>query len=91
VNSSTAAAVLIVWNLIACALMGIDKYKAVKNRQRIRENTLFLCAFLLGGIGVLCGMYIFRHKTKHLSFKILVPAAVAVNIIIYYFLFLKVL
>lgn len=79
-------AVLGIWNLITFALMGIDKRKAQKGKYRISEKTLFLCAFLLGGIGVICGMYIFRHKTKHWSFRILVPISVIVNLAACYFI-----
>lgn len=79
---------LAIWNLVTFSLMGIDKQKAAKQKYRISERSLFLCAFLLGGIGVICGMYAFRHKTKHWSFKILVPIAVIVNTIVCYYLFL---
>jgi len=82
---------LVVWNLITFILMSIDKHKAVKKRQRISEKSLFLCAFLFGGIGVFCGMYVFRHKTKHWRFKIFIPVAVIANIIASYFLFQNVL
>jgi uncharacterized membrane protein YsdA (DUF1294 family) len=88
-----ALIVLAFWNLIAFSLMGIDKRRAIKQKRRISEKSLFLCAFLFGGIGVLGGMYAFRHKTKHWSFKLLVPAAVILNIAvilsIHYFLFKK--
>lgn len=83
--------VLIVWNLITFILMGIDKYKAVKGKWRISESTLFLCAFLLGGPGIFLGMLVFRHKTRHLSFRIFIPAAAIINLIIYYFLFERLL
>lgn len=73
-------AILILWNLVTYALMGLDKHRAVKSRRRISERTLFLCAFLFGGIGVLAGMYVFRHKTRHWSFRIIVPVAVIANI-----------
>lgn len=58
-----------VMNVLAFALMGIDKRRARKNRWRIRERTLFLCAFLLGGLGGTAGMFLFRHKTKHWYFR----------------------
>jgi uncharacterized membrane protein YsdA (DUF1294 family) len=82
----TEVMVILIWNLITFAIMGIDKRRAVNRRYRISESTLFSCAFLFGGTGIICGMYVFRHKTKHWSFKILVPAAVIVNIIAIYFL-----
>ncbi|MCL2463050.1 MAG: DUF1294 domain-containing protein [Defluviitaleaceae bacterium] len=72
--------VLIAWNIVTFSLYGIDKNRAKKRKWRIRESTLILCAFLMGGVGALAGMGFFRHKTKHVKFRILVPLAVAVNI-----------
>ncbi|MCL2421071.1 MAG: DUF1294 domain-containing protein [Defluviitaleaceae bacterium] len=68
------------WNIITFAMYGIDKRKAKKNKWRISEATLIACAFLMGGVGALLGMNVFRHKTQHLKFKLLVPLAVLVNI-----------
>jgi uncharacterized membrane protein YsdA (DUF1294 family) len=74
------ALVIAAWNIITFALYGADKQKAIKKSRRISEKTLILCAFLMGGIGAFLGMAVFRHKTKHLKFKLLVPVAVIVNI-----------
>ena len=71
-----------IWNIITFLLYGIDKYKAKANSRRISENTLILSAFFMGGLGALMGMAIFRHKTKHLRFKILVPLFLIMNIVI---------
>ena len=68
------------WNATVFALYGIDKRKAKRNKWRISETTLIVCAFLMGGIGAALGMGIFRHKTKHLKFKLLVPVAVIINV-----------
>lgn len=54
-------------------LMGADKRKAKKKRWRVPEKTLFLLALLGGAPGGWAGMAVFRHKTKHLSFKLLFP------------------
>ena len=77
--------ILVLWNLITFTLTGIDKYRAVKGKYRISERVLFSCAFFLGGPGILCGMYVFRHKTRHWSFRLLIPAAVAVNAVSIFF------
>ena len=61
-------------NIIAFAAMGIDKLKAAKGRWRISEKALFLLAAAGGSIGSIAGMFAFRHKTKHLSFRIGLPA-----------------
>lgn len=65
---------LLLINAAAFVLMLVDKQKARKNKWRIRESTLLLSAALGGSIGALAGMYVFRHKTKHLKFTLGVPA-----------------
>lgn len=70
----------IVVSVLAFFLYGIDKSKAKKGKWRIPEKTLFGIAFLGGGVGALLGMEIFRHKTKHMSFCILVPLAIALHV-----------
>ncbi len=74
-----AASAIALWNVATFLLYGTDKYKAVKHGWRISENTLLFCAFLMGAAGALLGMTMFRHKTKHLKFKLLVPLALLVN------------
>ena len=66
-------AYLRVINLEGFALMGIDKSRARRGRRRIAEATLFIVAALGGSLGVLCGMYAFRHKTLHTSFTVGIP------------------
>lgn len=67
-------AYVLVINLVLFAVMGIDKYKARKGLWRIPEKTLFALAIAGGSIGGILGMQVFRHKTKHLSFKLGFPA-----------------
>jgi len=83
-------AALVLWNFIVFAIYGIDKLKARKKAWRISEATLIACAFLMGGIGAFLGMTIFRHKTKHLKFKLLVPLAMVINVAVVVFLLLHV-
>lgn len=61
-------------NLIAFALMGIDKRRAVRHTWRISEKTLFLSALFGGSLGALLGMRAFRHKTRHWYFVYGIPA-----------------
>ena len=65
---------LLAVNLLLFALMGIDKWKAKRGAWRIPEKTLFLTAALGGSIGGILGMKVFRHKTRHNSFKYGFPA-----------------
>lgn len=60
-------------NLAGFAMMGIDKDRARRHKWRIPEATLFLIAGIGGSLGSIIGMYTFRHKTLHLSFKIGMP------------------
>ena len=69
-------------NLVAFALMGIDKKKAIKGAFRIPEATLFIVALIGGSIGSILGMYTFRHKTRRFSFVYGMPAILALQIII---------
>jgi uncharacterized membrane protein YsdA (DUF1294 family) len=74
--------VLIIFNVISFLQFGIDKYKSIKNKWRISEKTLILSAFFMGRAGSLLGMIVFHHKTKHIKFKILIPLAFVVNIVV---------
>ena len=66
-------AYLAVINIIAFIMFGVDKKRAANSQWRISEKALFLSAILGGGIGALCGMYHFRHKTKHWYFVVFIP------------------
>ena len=61
--------------------MYIDKRRAQRDKWRISEHTLFLFTWLGGGIGTICGMYKFRHKTKKLKFTIGMPLILALETI----------
>jgi uncharacterized membrane protein YsdA (DUF1294 family) len=74
------------WNVAAFCMMALDKNRARKRKMRIRERTIFLCALCFGAIGVLAGMYTFRHKTQHRAFVIGVPVLVIINFVSAYFL-----
>lgn len=62
-------------NVFSFSLYGMDKRRAQKNRWRIRESTLLLATWLMGGVGAYAGMQLFRHKTKHTAFVISAPVA----------------
>lgn len=61
-------------NLLTLVLMGLDKGKARRGARRIPEKTLFLTAAIGGSVGAIAGMFLFRHKTRHLSFVLGLPA-----------------
>lgn len=71
---------LILVNLVAFALMGLDKSRARRHRWRIPERVLFLWALLGGSIGATAGMWLFRHKTRHWYFVLGMPAIAALQV-----------
>ena len=77
---------LLVINIAAFAIMGIDKHKAHRHKWRISESSIFLVGLLGGGSGVLLGMRIFHHKTKHLKFTLGIPLVVLTNIVLLWYL-----
>lgn len=74
-----------VMSVIGFALMGIDKSRAINHKWRIKEATLFLTAFLGGGIGSTLGMFFFRHKTKHWYFRLFFPLFAAAQTALLFF------
>lgn len=72
---------LLIINALGFLLMLVDKWKAKKNRWRVRESTLLLIAALGGSVGSLAGMYLFRHKTRHLKFTLGIPLILAAQCI----------
>ncbi len=73
---------LIIINVLAFVLYGIDKRKAVEDKFRIPESRLLLVAFLGGEVGAWLGMKVFHHKTKKNKFRITIPVLLVLFIII---------
>lgn len=73
---------LLIINALGFWIMLVDKRRAKRNAWRIPEARLMLTAVLGGSIGVLAGMYLFRHKTKHPKFTLGVPLILAVQVVI---------
>ena len=75
---------LIIWliliNIIAFFLFGADKGRAKKEAWRISEKTLFGAAILGGSLGAICGMHLFRHKTKHWYFRYGLPLLLLIHL-----------
>ena len=80
---------LIVVNILAFLLMGIDKSKAKHHRWRIPEKTLFISAIIGGSAGAILGMYTFHHKTKHWYFVAGMPLILVIQISLGCWFFLK--
>lgn len=67
------SAYAVVINSLAYTAMAADKSSAKKGKRRIPEKRLFTIALLGGALGMFIGMQRLRHKTKHLSFRLLLP------------------
>ena len=77
---------LLIINAAAFLLMLADKHKARKKLRRVPEATLLGTAAIGGSIGALMGMYLMRHKTKHLKFTVGIPVILALQIILLIFI-----
>ena len=65
---------LLVMNLIAFFVFGLDKWKAKRpGARRIPERNLFLTAIAGGSVGAWLGMKVWHHKTLHKSFRFGIP------------------
>ncbi len=72
-------------NLFAFVLMWRDKARSRENgADRIPEGLLFFLAIAFGGIGILSGMFLFRHKTRVWYFLIGIPLAALQNVVLVY-------
>ena len=75
-----AVAYIVIVNIFAFCLYGIDKSAAIKQKQRIPNRVLLLIAASGGSIGALAGMYTFRHKTKKWYYTVTVPVMLILQI-----------
>lgn len=75
-------AYLVFINVFAFIITVADKNKAQKGKWRIRESTLFITAALGGSITMYLTMKKIRHKTKHKSFMIGIPAIIIAQVLI---------
>jgi uncharacterized membrane protein YsdA (DUF1294 family) len=76
---------LVIINIISFIIYGLDKLFAIKHMRRISETTLFTLAIIGGEIGGFIAMVLFHHKTKKISFSVILPLLFVIHFIIYYF------
>ncbi len=73
-------------NVSTILVMGMDKLSAIVQIHRVPEMAFYVMTFLGGSIGMLVGMYAFRHKTRKQSFQIVVGLLILVQLsLVYYF------
>lgn len=78
---------LVIVNLIAFVIYGVDKSLARKKARRIPERTLLFWAWIGGAIGAFLGMRIFHHKTLKPKFYVVPVLLILEAIVIGFCLF----
>ncbi|MDR9829127.1 cold shock and DUF1294 domain-containing protein [Vibrio sp. FNV 38] len=82
---------LIPWYLVLTVFTYVifawDKRAAQQNRWRTPENTLHLLALLGGWPGALLAQHQLRHKSKKQPFKAILWLTIALNLLVYSWLF----
>lgn len=73
---------LLLINLISFCLFYVDKRKAVKEKWRIKENTLHLVSCIGGVYASIIAMNLFHHKTRKLKFCFITFLALVLNILL---------
>ncbi len=68
------------WNLAVFFIYAIDKRRAKLGGWRISERALVFGAVCMGGLGASIGMFLLRHKTRHVKFRILMPLSLLITI-----------
>ena len=76
-------------SVISMFVTAADKAKAIKQKRRIRERTLFGWALIGGSVAMYLTMLGIRHKTRHKRFMIGLPFIIVLQVaaacaIIYY-------
>jgi len=67
-------------NLVGLYVMNTDKKRAKRNEWRIKEQTIWTIAIIGGALGATIGMNLYRHKTKHASFRLGLPSLVIIHV-----------
>jgi len=81
INNQLAIGILIM-NISAFLLFGLDKNFAKRRMWRISESVLLGTAVLGGSVGAYIGMHIFRHKTKKPKFYVGIPVIIIVQAVL---------
>jgi uncharacterized membrane protein YsdA (DUF1294 family) len=79
-SPANLATALIVINVAAFAMFGIDKARAERGMWRIKESTLLGLALIGGTLGAYAGRKAFRHKTRKQPFSGLLLAIAVLQV-----------
>ena len=75
---------LIAMNATGFLVMLADKIRAKKKLWRVPEAVLFTLALRGGSLGIWAGMYLGRHKTRHLTFVVGIPLILLAQALLIY-------
>lgn len=85
---------LVIMSIISFTLYGVDKKKAIKGKERIKEKTLLFYTIFNGAIGAFFARFVFRHKTEKKYFSLTIFAGLFIQVlglaILYYLAFFMV-
>lgn len=76
---------LLIMNIIAFIVYGVDKYKAIKDKARIRIVTLLGLAFIGGSLGSFVAMHLFRHKIRKDYFALGIPFIMVMQVVVLFY------
>lgn len=83
------AAWLSATGLTTFVLYGVDKLQSKRGGWRCPEVLLHTLALIGGFIGGWLGMFLFRHKTQHAEFKLILGLATLIWLGVAYFVFIR--
>ncbi len=81
-NAQWIVLYVLVVTALSFILVGLDKYQAKRNKQRVPEIYLFFLALLGGSAGAWSAMYFFHHKTRKLKFVVGMPLIFFAQVIV---------
>lgn len=77
---------LILINLLAFIIYGLDKGRARKKGRRIRNCHLLGLVFLGGTIGSLWAVYFFRHKSQRDYYRVGIPLMMVMHFLFFFYM-----
>jgi uncharacterized membrane protein YsdA (DUF1294 family) len=82
---------LVIINFLALMTMWWDKRRAKNDGWRVSEATLLIMGFVGGAIGLIIGMFGFRHKTRKRTFQVVSIIGLVVSLLFYWIEFRAIL
>lgn len=78
--------IIAIFNLITFFYVGADKKQSRDHSERTPEVNFFVMSIFFGSLGVLLGMFFFRHKTKKFNFVFGISVLVLQQLALAYYL-----